>query len=279
MAGISGTFAAMTATAQPMAAKPQPNDRHGQRQQPDNNWSAPPDTTGGGYDTPVPVDPQMTGRGIVMDLGHSKGHQGTGAVRNARRPFASSWLLRGRGDAWKVEEGAAQDAAAAAHGDTSAGYFKGHQYAAPPAQFAGSAYTVSGNNVKRIPGTTARQVSHSRAGGQFSEGGSGEFAPTGFPIGESGRWASAHYSSPTLGAMYSKNSLRGVLPQTIATPYNQPALTGAAGQNSGIPSNQRFLGKVWRTPALFRSPPSQSDAIIAGAAPVPEIGPVMGVGF
>jgi hypothetical protein len=227
---ISGTFAAMTGTAQPMAAKPAPADRHGQRQQPDNAWSAPADATGGGYPDAQAEQVQMTGRGIRLDVGHERGHTGTAATRNARRPW--------------IGQLAAQEASAAAHGDPMAGYFSGHQYDPQAQQFAGSRYDVVASNVRAIPAFSARTVIHGRPGGQHMDGQGGEFAPTGFPTGEAGRFAIARYSSPTLGAMYSRNTLRGVLPQTVATPYNQPGLTGAAGtKGSGIPSNARFLAK------------------------------------
>jgi hypothetical protein len=264
---ISGTFAAMTAQSQPMAAKPAPANRHGQMTQPDDNWSAPAAQTGAGYPDPQPVDPQMTGRGIRYDVGHERGHGATASVRRARSPF--------------VTQDGAQAASAVAHGDPMGGYWNGHQYDAPPQQFAGSRYEVLPQNVRAIPSFKARTIWHSRAGGQFSEGtGGGDVAPTGFPIGEAGRFAVARYSSPALGAMYSRNPLRGVLPQMISTPYNQPGLSGAAGTKaSGIPSNARFLAKPFTTPALFRSPASESDGIIAAAPATPDIGPVMGVGF
>lgn len=266
--GISGTFAAMTAQKQPMAAKPAPVARHGEMQQPDNDWSPAPDSTGGGYGEPDPVTPGMTGRGIRLDVGHEAGHQGSAAVRNARRPY--------------THQGAAQDASAAAHGDVMTGYWQGHQYDPQPQQFAGSAYTVARQNDMAIPSFSARTIWHSRPGGQFSDGaGGGDVAPTGFPIGDPGRWASARYSSPALGAMYSTNALRGVLPQMIATPYNQPALVGPAGtKSSGIPSNARYIAKPFTTPQIFRSPASESDRIIASAPPVDtSADPVMGVGM
>lgn len=266
--GISGTFASMTSQKQPMAAKPAPAARHGEMQQPDDNWSAPPAGTGGGYGDPAPVDPSMTGRGIRLDIGHEAGHQATAVVRNARRPY--------------IRQGAAQDAAAAAHGDVLTGYYQGHQYDPQPMQFAGSAYSVSRQNTDAIPSFSARTIWHSRPGGQFSDGpGGGDVAPTGFPLGDAGRWAGARYSSPALGAMYSSNALRGVLPQMVATPYNQPALSGPAGTKaSGIASNARFLGRSFTTPQLFRSPTSESDAIIAAAPPVStDANPVMGVGM
>lgn len=266
---ISGTFAAMTAQRQPMAAKPAPAQRHGQMQQPDNNWSAPPAGTGAGYPDPQAVDPQMTGRGIRLDVGHERGHEGTASTRYARRPYAGAG-----------SQLAAQTASAAAHGDPMAGYYQGHQYDPMPQQTAGARYDVMPSNVRAIPSFSAHTVIHGRPGGQFSAGSGGDFAPTGFPTGEAGRFAIARYSSPTLGAMYSKNSLRGVLPQTVATPYNQPALSGPAGTKaSGIPSNARFLLKGFTTPALFRSPASESDQIIASTPPADAIGPVMGVGM
>lgn len=266
---ISGTFAAMTGTSQPMAAKPGPNNRHGEMTQPDNAWSAPAATTGGGYPEPAAEDVQMTGRGIRLDIGHERGHGGTAATRNARRPYTGP-----------KAQGAAQDASAAAHGDPMAGYFNGHQYDPQSQQFAGSRYEVQPSNVRAIPSFGARTVIHGRPGGQFSDGQGGEFAPTGFPTGEAGRFAIARYSSPTIGAMYSKNTLRGVLPQMISTPYNQPALVGAAGtKTAGIASNARFLAVPFTTPQLFRSPASESDQIIAGAAPVNPVSDVMGVGL
>lgn len=261
--GISGTFAAMTATSQPMAAKPAPVSRHGEMTQPDDNWSAPPASTGAGYPGAEGVYPQMTGRGIELDIGHRWGHGATPAVRRSRIPFR--------------DQGAAQEASAAAHGDSTAGYYQGHMYDPGPQQFAGSRYEVMPSNVRAIPSFGARTVIHGRPGGQHVDGQGGEWAPTGFPTGEAGRFAVARYSSPALGAMYSKNSLRGVLPNMISTPYNQPALVGAAGTKaSGIASNARYLAVPFTTPSLFRSPASESDGIIAAAPAVDTIGPVMG---
>lgn len=266
---ISGTFAAMTAQRQPMAAKPAPNDRHGEMTQAADAWSAPAAATGGGYPDPQPVDALMSGRGIRLDIGHEAGHQGTAATRNARRPYT--------GPAAQLH---AQEASAAAHGDPMAGYYQGHQYDPMPQQTAGARYDVVPSNVRAIPSFSARSVIHDRPGGQFSDGTGADFAPTGFPLGEDGRFAVARYSSPALGAMYSKNTLRGVLPQMISTPYNQPALSGPAGTKaSGIPSNARFLAVPFTTPALFRSPASESDQIIAASAPAPLYGPTMGVGM
>lgn len=265
---ISGTFAAMTAVKQPMAAKPAPAGRHGDMTQPRDNWSPAPDSTGGGYGDPAPVDPQMIGRGIRLDVGHEAGHGASTAVRTARRPY--------------THQGAAQEASAAAHGDVMTGYWQGHQYDPQPQQFAGSAYTVARQNDMAIPSFSARTIWHSRPGGQFSDGpAGGPVAPTGFPLGDPGRWAGARYSSPALGAMYSSNALRGVLPQMVATPYNQPGLVGPAGTKaSGIPSNARYLGIPFTRPALFRSPQSESDRIIAATPPADSSSdPVMGVGM
>lgn len=281
---ISGSFTALAAQRQPMAAAPPPNVRHGQKSQPDNAWSTPPASAGGGAPWAAAEVPQMSARGIVLDMGHRWGHGGTIATRKARRPFTAARLLGRRIDAPYVEQSAAQETAANAHGDTSAGYFGGHQYDPMPQQFAGSSYEVLGNNVQAIPSTGARTIAKSRLGGGFVDGSGGDFAPTGFHIGIGGpgqrRWAQARYSSPTLGAMYSRNSLRGILPQTIAVPVNQPALTGgqAGDNNSGIGSNARFLGKQFTLPQLFRSPPSESDQLMATSSPSTG-GSTMGVGF
>lgn len=276
---ISGNFSSQAATRQPMAAKPAPNSRHGQMTQPDDNWSA--GTSGNGQGAPwaETVIPQMQGRGLMLDLGHRWGHRGSPTTAKARRPFVASRLLGKRVDAPWVETGAAQDAAASAHGDSTTGYYQTHAYAPMPADFAGQSQSVSGQNAFVAPGMGARSVIHGRLGGTFLDGEGGTFAPTGFNKGVPGRWAVAHYSSPTLGAMYSKNTLRGVLPQKISTPYDQPALIGDAGQNSGIAPNRRFLLKSFTTPQLFRSPASMSDAMIAAAPPMPTTGPTMGVGF
>jgi len=270
---ISGTFSAMTAQQQPMAAKPAPAPAHGDQSPDATDWSPGPAGTGGGYPDPAGgADALMTARGIRLDIGHEAGHQGTTATRYARRPWSGPRA-----------QDAAQEASAAAHSDPMAGYYQGHQYDPRPEQTAGAAYTVTGQNTNAIPTFGARTVIHGRPGGQFSDttgGAGGEFGPTGFPIGEQGRWATAHYSSPALGAMYSSNALRGVLPRTVATPVNQPGLVGPAGtRSSGIPSNARFLGVPFTTPALFRAPASESDQMIAAAAPAAAYGPVLGVGL
>jgi hypothetical protein len=276
--GITGAFTAAAATRQPMAGQPPPNPRHGQMTQPRNNWSAPPASTGGGYPDAQAVTPQMDARGLVMDLGHRWGHHGPPANAAARVPFTVNRDSGQRVDgSWRAMN-AAQEASALAHSDTSAGYYQGHMYAPMPAQFAGSSYEVREQSAMVAPGTGVRTGMHGRLGGGFTDGdGSGEFRPTGFNLGERGRFAVARYSSPTLGAMYSKNSLRGVLPQVVQVPVDQPAIVGDAGQNSGIPPNRRFLAPSFTMPQLFRSPPSVSDRMIAAGPEMPEIGPVGGV--
>lgn len=273
---ISGSLMNGAATRQPMQAKPAPVERHGQKQVPDTAWSAPPAGMGSGAPWAEAEVLQMTGRGLVLDLGHGRGHEATPAVRRARIPYVVGHALVPRVDATAQAEGAAQDAAAAAHGDCPSGYYKGHQYAPMPQTFAGESYVVERQNTGAIPATGARAAIHGRPGGQHVDGSAGEFAPTGFPIGEAGRWARANYSSPTLGAMYSRNSLRGVLPQTHTVPTAQPALSGP--RESGIPANSRFVLPRFTTPSLFRSPPSESDRLMAGQS-ADAGGSTMGVGF
>lgn len=275
---ISGSFTAQAATRQPMAAKPAPATRHGQKQLPDTAWSTPPAGTGQGAPWAEAVTPEMSARGLILDFGHRWGHGGTPDTRGARRPFAVSRLLGRRADAAAVEEGAAQDAAARAHGDRSAAYLKGHQYAPMPQPFAGESYSCDMADGQPGPTMGARAIIHGRPGGQHSDGGpSGQFGPIAFRLGRSRRWAQARYSSPALGAMYSKNSLRGVLPQVVTVPRPQPALSGV--RDSGIPGNVRALLPSFTTPALFRSPPSESEAVMAAQPPAPVMGHVMGIGF
>jgi hypothetical protein len=279
---ITGAFVTRAATQQPMAAKPPPVARHGQKTQPDDAWSPPADTTGGGAPWAQADPVLMQARGIRLDLGHQYGHQGTTRTAWSRRPFVASRKSgRSIGAAWE-QQGAAEDAAARAHGDSTTGYYAGHQYAPQPQLFAGEAYGVLPNNVGSIPSTSTQQAIHDTPGGQHSAGSGGDYAPTGFPLGigreDMPRWAVARYSSPTLGAMYSKNSLRGILPQVVATPYNQPALT-TGPWNSGIPSNARWLSPRFTMPQLFRSPPSESEGLMAAQGPAADGGATMGVGF
>jgi hypothetical protein len=123
---------------------------------------------------------------------------------------------------------------------------------------------------------SGKAIVKGQPGGMFSDGPAGEFAPTGFRFGVSRRWASRDYTSPALGAMYSKNSLRGVLPQVVAVPYNQPALTGVT--DSGIGSNARFLGRTFTLPQLWQAPRSESDVLTAAQAQ-PPTSPVIDTGM
>lgn len=275
---ISGSFMAGAATLQPMAQQPPPNNRHGQKTQPDNSWSAPPASTGMGYPDAQPVDPQMQARGIVLDLGHQWGHEGTRVTRNSRRPWTVGRSLGGlRPDAQYVEQGAAQEASAAAHGDRASAYLQGHQYSPWGHPFSGETYGVDRAEGQQAPAISGRVIAKTNGHG-FPEGPvDAMYAPTGFRIGVSRRWAQARYSSPTLGAMYSRNTLRGVLGQKISVPVNQPALSGV--RDSGIASNARFLAPFTTVPKLFRSPPSQSDQAMAANAPDPTVSNAMGVGF
>jgi hypothetical protein len=274
---ISGTFMSTRAVQQPMATKEKPNSRHGEKTQPDNAWSPPPDVTGGGAPWAEPVTPEMAARGINLDLGHRWGHAGTGVTSFSRRPFLASQAGGREVDVQYRVQGAAQDAAANAHADHTSAYYATHQYSPMPQDFAGETYTIDQGVVDIAPVQDARAIIHGRPGGQFLDGAKGEYRTTGARRSYERRWAQARYSSPTLGAMYSRNSLRGVLPQVVAVPVNLPARGGV--YESGIPSNKRNLAVSFTTPKLFRSPPSESETIIANTAPTPNMGDTMGVGF
>ena len=62
-----------------------------------------------------------------------------------------------------------------------------------------------------------------------------------------------------------RNPLRGVLPQIVAVPHNQPPLAGV--MESGIASNTRALLGSFTWPAIFNSPPSVSDQLTAAYQP------------
>lgn len=90
------------------------------------------------------------------------------------------------------------------------------------------------------------------------------------------QWYRMRYSSPALGAQYSSNALRGVLPNTIASSFPQSGTYGYKGSN--IPPNSRPVFPRFVTPTMFRMPPSERDTIAAtndGAI----FGPTMGLGI
>ena len=176
----------------------------------------------------------------------------------------------------------AQRNAAIAHGDRRTTTLQTHAYNPAPQREMGEGQSVDIASGHAGPQYPVHAIVHDRPGGQFLDGsGSGEMGPTGFRLGVSRRWASRSYTSPALGAMYSRNSLRGVLPQIVATPHNQPALAGV--MESGIASNARALLGNFTWPAIFNTPPSVSDQLTAAyqpnvAAPG-QYDPVMGSGM
>lgn len=243
--------------------QPDPDKRHATKSQPDNHWSAPPaDPAQVPGDYTNQATPPMTGRGIVLDLGHRFGHEGTAVTAHARAPFIGP-----------TSQGAAQDAAANAHGDSTSAYFTPHAYAPIAKPFAGESYSVDrADGAAGVP-HSGRTIAKA-AGGWFVDGPREDsYAPTGYRLGVTRRWAERKYSSPLLGAQWSSNALRGVIPQTVAVPVNQ----APSGQikNSGLGSQQRQLLRTFTIPALFRNPPSASDQQVA-AQPVGQIdGPVI----
>lgn len=63
-----------------------------------------------------------------------------------------------------------------------------------------------------------------------------------------------------------------LLAREIKVPANQPAQNGSWGRTSPFASMARNLSTVAQRPALFRSPPSLTDTVIADAPPVVDDG-------
>lgn len=266
MAGFSGKW---TGQSQPMAAKPQPNDRHGVKTMPDNAWSTPPAGTGQGAPFAAPTDPSMSARGIRRDLAWTYGHSGTARTRPAFTPHI--------GLSGSHARNAAQASSAAAHSDIASGRIAAHTYAPQPQGTMGETHSMDIGDGHPGPTTLVRSIVHGHTGGSFSDGAGGEVGPVGFRLGEARRWVLAPYKSPAIGAMYSKNSLRGILPQTISTPHNQPGLPGVT--DSGIPSNARFLARPFTMPRIFKTPTPESQVWASQQQPDTGYSPVVGVGM
>jgi hypothetical protein len=270
-----GAFA-WTGQAQPMAPKPPLDPQHAQSTAPDTAWTTPPARTGQGGSAPQPVQTLMGARGIARNPSWAFGHRGTAATAQALAPVIGAYASDSR------VRMVAQRNAAIAHGDRRTATLQTHAYNPSPQREYGEGQSVdiaSGHDGPQYP---VHAIVHDRPGGQFLDGsGGGEMGPTGFRLGVSRRWAGRSYTSPALGAMYSRNTLRGVLPQIVATPHNQPALAGV--MESGIASNARALLGNFTWPAIFNSPPSVSDQLTAAYQPnVPVAGgydPVMGSGM
>jgi hypothetical protein len=260
-----------TGQGRPMAPKPPPVTRHGDDKGPTSAWTTPPAGTGQGYSDPQAVDIGMQARGLQRDLSWAYGHRGTDTTGRALAPANGAW------NTWEHSRNVAQESSAAAHGDTRTMRLTDHQYNPQPQEGAGYAQGVDRADGKPGPTMSAQAALHDRPGGQFSTGAQGQFGPTGFRLGISRRWASRNYSSPALGAMYSKNSLRGILPQIVATPHNQPPLAGP--MESGIGSNARFLARTFTLPSLFTVPRSQSDVLMAAQPAPPQYTAVLGTGM
>lgn len=262
---------AWTGQAQPMAPKPDPAQRHGAQEGPTSAWTVPPAGTGQGYEEPQPVEPGMSARGIQRDTGYVWGHYGTGTTRRAFAPVLGHWATR------EYARDVLQEHSAAAHGDIRTTNLYTHQYNANPQDTAGESQAVDRAAGHAGPEMNAQSALHDRPGGQFSSGAQGSFGPKGFRVGVSRRWAFREYATPLIGAMYSKNSLRGILPQTVARPYNQPALAGV--RESGIGSNERFLAPSFTLPQMFTVPRSESDVLMAAQGPGVSYTPVIDTGM
>jgi hypothetical protein len=235
-----------------------------------------------------PVDRQVTNRqyeggGRVPARGDGRrpawfpvNHASTAAVRGA---YAADFTGN-HGDGNPRAIGAA--AVARAHADRATTRITGHQYNPEPWLVEGE-----GPEPRDMPETIGHGIPFTgrmlakvgnqgfAAGPDYPEG--GEFFPTNHRGGTHTRqWYTMRYCSPTIGAMYSKNTLRGVLPNTIDTPYPQPGTEGYKGSN--IPPNQRPTWPRFVTPTMFRAPASERDTITAvndGAG----FAPTMGLGI
>lgn len=149
-----------------------------------------------------------------------------------------------------------------AHGDIMTTRVTGHQARSMPAPVHGEM-----PDPRDMPETkgystafTGRMLAKNHNDGFMDGSASEEYVTTYHTGGTHVRqWFRFPYSSPTLGAMYSKNTLRGVLPNTVATPYPQPALTGY--KLGGMAPNSRQLLTRFTTPTLFRMPPSEAATI------------------
>lgn len=275
----SGAFLSGNAQVQPMPSNPPPAKRHGEMKRPDDNWSTPPASVGAGYMFAEKVEPQMTASGIMDDFGHQWGHEGTAKTRNARRARFVDKLLGRDTDAQTVIQTRAQNASALGHGDKTSQYFPSQVYDPRSHAFAGESYVVDfgAGEAGDAVALSGRVITKTNGGEHMDGPRDAMYKAVGFRRGIDRRYAIARYSSPTIGAMYSKNTLRGVLPNTVAVPTNQPASTPWNPSVSGIASQQRYKLPAFTTPALFRTPPSESDTMIAARDSA--IGAVIGIGF
>lgn len=150
---------------------------------------------------------------------------------------------------------------ARAHSDTQTARVTGANYRAQSRAFAGE---VQEQDREPILGYSApftgRMLAKNHNDGFMDGSDTVEYQTTVRTGGTHARnWFTADYASPTIGAMYSRNPLRGVLPNTVATPFPQQGLTGY--KLAGIAPNQRQLLKRFVTPTLFRTPPSEAATI------------------
>lgn len=262
---------AFTGTNQPVQPKPPLEAAHGVLPAEPTAWTPPPEGTGQGYSDPQPVDPLMAARGINRQPAYAYGHRGTEITAAAQAASMSRHATR------ESSRSLNQIMAGAAHGDLRTALLQTHQYnpAAPLEEGEGQGV----DRASGLPGPTmsARAVIHTKAGGIFSDGQDTQLGPVGFREGIVRRWAFRRYTSPALGAMHSREPARGVLPNTVATPHNQPGLPGP--RNSGIPSNQRFLAPAFTLPQLWTQPRSESDVLMAQQGSQAAVTPVLGVGM
>jgi hypothetical protein len=219
------------------------------------NSGSPVNATTGYKGNPVGVD--KTGRAIA-----SVDHNGTAATRwGLGAPTMASGAETNMGTRAFLN-----GAASGGHGDMKTAYIPGHEYSPLQNMMLGEGYGIDIQPVKGYGDTiSGRAIVKGQIGGSFTEGSADAgYTPTyADKVRESKdrRWAMAKYSSEaTLIAGNSRHTLRGVLPNTIATPYPQPGLVGGVlNKNSGIAPNARNLHLSFTVPQLFRLPTPMSD--------------------
>lgn len=239
---ISGSFVqkslAQVRELQPTTPPAPPNERHSTRTEPDSAWNPQPASVGSGLPAEYQDDVNLgiVSKGITREIGNFRSHDTDN--RN--------------------------------HGSKTAQYIWPQAYSPYNETPSTTYHTVDDSQQEGAPISSARSLARSRNSFSTPVVDSNEnLQVQGAKNGDGGRVFVSHYSSlTTLGAMYSKNTLRGIVPQEAAVPVATPGLDGIRG--SGIPGNSPMRAKLFATPQLNRTPPSMSETIMAEAPATPE---------
>lgn len=274
---ISGNFARSSSNditrLEPVAPLAFPNARHSTENEVKTAWTPPPSPQGGGSPDAHAVDPVMIAKGVNRSIGRrtavdpskvltvSTRHDASQATRNAARSFTVDAMTARLANSQGIVEGARIDASGRAHADAHERYIYPTQFRPTPQQGLGDHATQddsSSPGAQKISGNAIARGGYS----YVTTGQTAEYGVTGQRMSMGRKWVTTGYSSPALGAMYSKNTLRPVLQQTI----NVPTVTqGIAGpRNSGIPGNKPWISTTVATPMMRNIPPSPSDVQLAG---------------